>query len=404
MKERAARCLLVLLIMSMTLVLAGCSGGTPAAGQPVAGKSESIPALLSDEPVVADGRVIPTQAAMLSFYTSGVVSEVLVTEGDLVQAGQVLARLRGNQPLQASLAAAELEVLLAEQERIRLQENSQLEKAQAELAVAAAQQELEKVEKRLLSREYQRGSPDQVDIARANFVLAEDGVTDAAHLYDQVDDRAEDDSDRAHALSQLAVARQKRDQALGNLNYLLSKPNPFDVAQIGAEVAVARARFEAAELLLASLKSGPPADQVALLDAKLKNAQSQLAAAQAGLLDLDLKAPFAGVVGALEITGGEFVSPGAAVARLSDQSSWLVETTDLTELNIARIKPGMPAVIRFDALTGYEVIARVVSIDSFGENRQGDIAYAVRLKLDQADVRLRWNMTATVTFIEKLEE
>jgi HlyD family secretion protein len=45
-----------------------------------------------------------------------------------------------------------------------------------------------------------------------------------------------------------------------------------------------------------------------------------------------------------------------------------------------------------------ELTGKVASIKGFGENRQGDIVYTVVVKLDTQDPRLRWNMTAKVTF------
>jgi len=84
----------------------------------------------------------------------------------------------------------------------------------------------------------------------------------------------------------------------------------------------------------------------------------------------------------------------------------LVETTDLTELNVDKIALGQPAMIRFDAIPGLDIIGRVTKIKPFGENRQGDVVYTVVLQLEQADPRLKWNMTASVTFLDEnsLEE
>jgi len=50
------------------------------------------------------------------------------------------------------------------------------------------------------------------------------------------------------------------------------------------------------------------------------------------------------------------------------------------------------------------LIGRVVSIRPFGENRQGDIVYTVLLRLEAPVDQLRWNMTASVEFLEKEAE
>ena len=59
--------------------------------------------------------------------------------------------------------------------------------------------------------------------------------------------------------------------------------------------------------------------------------------------------------------------------------------------------------VRFSAESRPAAVFRGVtssdsSIEQFGQSYQGDIVYAVVLKLNQPDPRLRWNMTATVTF------
>lgn len=401
MRFRLYRFLGWLILPAFLFLLAGCSAeGTPTTSQGLSQIPAESDPYRSDSAVSAEGRVVPAQEAILSFTTSGVVAEVLVEEGDQVQAGQVLARLNGDEQLQAAVAAAELELLMAEQELEQLQNNASLERAEAQLALAQAIKELDKAEKRLLSKEYQRGDQEQVDIARANYIIAEDAVSKAEEIYDRVDDRPEDDPERANALSALAAARQTRDVALANLNYLLSKPNAMDVAEVDAQLALAQARLEEAQRRVNRLENGPDVSQLTLIQAKIKNAQMTLEAAHASLGDLELNAPFTGTIGSIEISNGEFVSPGMAVARLADQSTWFVETTDLMELDIARVKLGMPAFIRFDALPDVELIGRVTHIEAYGENRQGDIVYTVVLRLDQADPRLRWNMTAAVTFIE----
>ncbi|MGB9632673.1 MAG: efflux RND transporter periplasmic adaptor subunit, partial [Chloroflexaceae bacterium] len=79
-----------------------------------------------------------------------------------------------------------------------------------------------------------------------------------------------------------------------------------------------------------------------------------------------------------------------------DMSNWKIETEDLTELSIVRIREGDPVTITFDALPGFELPGKVAQIKPMGENRQGDVVYTVVVIPDRWDERLRWNMTATV--------
>jgi multidrug resistance efflux pump len=391
-------------LMLAALALAGCGGGAGPAASAANAQPQStdvLPEVRADTSVIAEGKVIPAQDAVLAFSTGGVVAEVLVQEGDTVQPDQPLVRLKGSERLEAAVSAAELELLSAEQALSDLRDSADLARSNAMLELANAKRELDKAEKRTQSKEYKRGDQEQVDTARANYILAEDAVKEAEKQYDRVDDRADDDPVRAASLSQLAAARQTRDQALYNLNYLLARPSELDVNEIDAKLALAQARVAEAERQLTLLKDGPDANKQALAEARVENARKSVAAAQAGVDDLVLNAPFGATVTTVNITAGETATPGAPVISLADTSNWYVETTDLTELNIARVKMGQPAMVRFDAVPGLDIIGRVTNIQAFGENRQGDVVYTVKLKLEAPDERLRWNMTASVTFLEK---
>lgn len=390
----------MLLLLVIALALVGCSGQA-VAGASTTQSTPTVEPVKASDSLMAEGKVVPAQSADLSFSTSGVIGEVLVKQGDTVKAGQPLLRLKGSDQLESSIAGAELDLLTAQQAIDDLKNNLDLERANASVAIADAMKELDKAQKKSASKEYKHGDQDQIAVARANYLLTKQDVDDAQTFYNGVKDNGEENLTTAGALSALAAAKQKRDTALANLNYLLAKPNELDVAQMDAQLSQAQAKVEDAQARLARLKDGPDASQMALAGARLKNAQMKLKAAKASLTDLDLVAPIDGTVVTLDAIGGEFVQPGKTVVTLADTANWKVETTDLTELNIARISVGMPAMIHFDALKDYEVVGRVERINLQGENRQGDIVYTIRLNLEKPDARLRWNMTAAVTFLEK---
>jgi HlyD family secretion protein len=54
--------------------------------------------------------------------------------------------------------------------------------------------------------------------------------------------------------------------------------------------------------------------------------------------------------------------------------------------------------VRFDALPDLQLAGTVSRVALMGSNRQGDIVYTAEIALAQTDPRLRWNMTAVVTF------
>lgn len=166
--------------------------------------------------------------------------------------------------------------------------------------------------------------------------------------------------------------------------------------QRGGALDVAQAAVDQAQANLDRLRSGTAKSDLAVAAAEVQRAEATLKLAQVSKAETELHAPFDGTIGALMAQPGEYVAPNAQVVQLADISDLEVETTDLTERNIARVREGMPATVTFDALPDLEIPGTVSAIRPLGENKQGDITYTVRVRLDQQDPRLRWNMTALV--------
>jgi multidrug resistance efflux pump len=163
-------------------------------------------------------------------------------------------------------------------------------------------------------------------------------------------------------------------------------------------VKLAEANLAEAQARVAKVKGGPDPDQLALAQARLVSAQDGLAAAEAGLKNSELRAPFAGVLAKLSLKVGEQVGPGQAVATLADFSGWVVETDNLTEIEVVKIKTGQGASVVLDALPNQTLHGKVTSISSVFEEKRGDITYTVKLALENKLPEMRWGMTAEVTF------
>ncbi|MFZ2359790.1 MAG: HlyD family efflux transporter periplasmic adaptor subunit, partial [Anaerolineae bacterium] len=124
------------------------------------------------------------------------------------------------------------------------------------------------------------------------------------------------------------------------------------------------------------------------------------AQAEAALADTVLRAPFAGVVAALNVNLGEQVAPGARIVSLADLSRWQIETEDLTEFGVVGVKPGDTVTLTFDALPDLSKQGVIERIRPIGQDNRGDIVYTLVIDPTEQDERLLWNMTAVVT-IEK---
>ena len=118
--------------------------------------------------------------------------------------------------------------------------------------------------------------------------------------------------------------------------------------------------------------------------------------ARAQLAKLQLAAPFDGTIGTVYVRSGEIAQSGQSIVTLGNLGSLRVETTDLSETDIARVKEGQPVKVTFDALPGKTLDGKVARIAPMSTPGQSAVNYIVTVQLDEADPALRWGMTAFV--------
>jgi multidrug resistance efflux pump len=83
---------------------------------------------------------------------------------------------------------------------------------------------------------------------------------------------------------------------------------------------------------------------------------------------------------------------------IADFSHWVVNTTDLTEIDVVQLAEGQPVTVTLDALPGVELKGTVQSIGQTYSENQGDVVYKVTTLLTDTDPAMRWGMTAAVVF------
>jgi HlyD family secretion protein len=198
-------------------------------------------------------------------------------------------------------------------------------------------------------------------------------------------------ADLANAQAELKQAQSAYDRAGGASNpYIGMLPTSLQLEQATNSYIAAKARLD-------DLQKPPSAADIASADADIAVAQADLDKATAALADMELHAPFAGTIATVDTKVGQQATLGTELIRLADFSSWEIQTTDLTEINVVQVHEGDVATLTFDAIPDLELPGKVTRISSLGENRQGDIVYTVTVTPDKLENRLRWNMTAKVT-------
>ena len=138
---------------------------------------------------------------------------------------------------------------------------------------------------------------------------------------------------------------------------------------------------------------GPNADQLAL-------AKANLDAAKDALSNYLITAPFNGVVADVNVKVGEQVGPETRAVSIADFSQWMIETTDVTELEVVKLSVGQNVSLVPDALPDLMLKGTVTEISQAYTQQGGDILYAVKIRVENPDPRLRWGMTVEATFLE----
>ena len=247
----------------------------------------------------------------------------------------------------------------------------------------------------------------EIAAAEAEVAKAASDVTFAQQAYDGVvEGRAAAKEYGIHAgglglaeermRAQLAAIRAGYEVAQKRLAQIKAgaTKNERDAAQ--AAVTAAQAQAASAQAQFDLLKAGSTAEQIAVADAQVKQAQAALDAAKAQLSKLHLVAPFAGTIGTVSARAGEMIVPAQPIAILGDPASLRIETTDLSEADVARVQVGAQANVTFDALPGKTLTGKVTRIAPMSTPGQSGVNYTVVVELDQIDPALRWGMTAFV--------
>jgi len=266
--------------------------------------------------------------AQLGFKVPGRVAERLVSEGDRVTAGQLIARLDdAEQKEELALRRAEL---------------AAVEAALAELEAGSRPQEIAAIEAALRSAEAERERV-RLDYTRSQELRGKEAISD-------------------------------RD---------------FEAAQAQLKVVEARA-VEAVERVKL-IKEGPRAETIRQARARTEQARATVALAATRLENTRLLSPLAGMVLSHNIEPGEFVAAGTPVATVADTAHMWVRAY-VNQTDLGRVRLGQKTAVRTDSFPGRDFAGTVGFIASEAEftpktvqTPKERVKLVFRLKVDLAN-------------------
>ena len=342
--------------------------------------------------VDGNGSLAPQYEVGLSFASSGRVDQVLVEEGDVVEAGQALALLdTGDLELQVtqaeiSLRQAELQL----EDLLEPADEADIQRAQDALDQAAASLQLAQI------------SLDGV----LNSVVLNETLEDAQDEYDgaleeyeywleQYNEHGEDHwfVDRAQerlddAVQALERAQQQADQQLQSSNNDLARA--YDT-------------YLQAQSDLEELLNGSDASQLEQAQLQIDQAMVSLEQAQLRLEQATLTAPVASTVTAVNIQVGEIASVGQPAVTLSDLAVLEVEI-NLDETDVTKVELRQVAVVTLDAFPESDLVGEVTYIATVAQTQSGVVLYPVIVQLVPTELPVRAGMTADVQIVTSSQE
>lgn len=188
-------------------------------------------------------------------------------------------------------------------------------------------------------------------------------------------------AERQAAQDALTAAQAKYDEAKKN----------------GSSSAIKEAAAGVSQAKSAVAKLDPSANAIAVLQAQVDQAQAADDSARAALDQAGIKAPFGGTIAQVNVNVGDFIGPGMPVVIIGDLSRLRVESDDVSDLDIGRVKLGQTANVTLDALPGKLYQGTVVSISPLANESRGYKVFAVSVDLKQGiESGLRWGMDAKI--------
>jgi multidrug resistance efflux pump len=263
--------------------------------------------------------------------------------------------------------------------------------ARAEAQVQAARAGLESAQARLVQVE--RGATDADLVGtRGALAAAQAGAIAAKAKLEQVL-AGPSDEERQAAVAAVAAAAGDLRSAEAKRDQLLAGATRADQEQ-------ARSALAAAVASDAQTRRGATEAAIQVASARTKRAETAVEQARAALDRASLRAPFDGTVTAVSVRQGETIASGTTAITIADLSHLQIETRDLDESVVARVREGQDVTVLISALGRATLPGKVVRIANQPSSTAStsDVYYTATIELTQAHPNLRWGMTTKVEF------
>lgn len=459
MRKGLVGCIVVLFLLMMggALVWVFRGGTAKAATESSAERTFTVERGDITTDVSESGGLEPVRTVEIKSRVSGRIEALYVDAGAVVQQGQLLARIdpreikqqveQGSAQVESAKANAERARIALEMEekeaRIRLrQAELRLEQIEQEVsaqptltqsALKSAEANYKSAEENLRTLETVKHPQERVEVANA-VRDAQARLQEAQRNYERLQTLLEkgyvsrQQVDNAFtaltvAQSQLQIAQQRQQQLEAQQQSELERARAqlesaraeLERARANAvqdeikrkQLETARAEVETARLSLRQIEMRQLELRQALASEKQATSQFQNLIIQ--FSETDVRSPISGVVtrryrevGELVMSGTTGFGEGTPIMQVADLSQMRVRL-NLNELDVAKVRLGMPVEITVDALPGRTFKGTVRKIAPASQTTAGTtlgvVRFPVEVYLNATDPALRPGMTARCRII-----
>jgi len=354
--------------------------------------------------VSADGVLQPLTTVAVKSYAGGTVDVLAVEVGDMVKAGDLIAKIDPTDSLTnynqavADLNAAQARLRQAQEASAVQPTMTQAAIAQAEANYNSALKDLERLQK-ATQPQARAQARATLDKAKANADIAEKELLRTQGLKDQ----------GFVPQSEVDAAVNRRDLAKAELASAQERWDTLD-QELHPELESARARVAQAKAALDRAHADAVQDRLKVAD--VTSAQAQVARAQAQvdnartMLDYTtIRAPRAGVIleksveqGTIITSGRSSITQGTDIVKLGDLTRMFAEVS-LDEADVARAHIGQQVEITIDAFPDRRFRGVVTRINPQALTEQNVTTVLVKVEIENPDAQLKPGMTASCEFL-----
>ncbi|HOE34760.1 MAG: HlyD family efflux transporter periplasmic adaptor subunit [Chloroflexi bacterium] len=368
-----------LILLTATMFLTGCVSNTSA--NTTTTDIGQVTQITLTNTIDVAGSISPRQIAAVNWSVTGTVASVNVMVGQQVEKGDVLMTLDiSSLPENLEKTRQELAELC-----------SPAAVASAQQKVLEAQDAYDTAVQNRMNLDYQ--DEDLIENAYAEFILAKARYEEAYENYLNWKDEDESDhyeTDLAVAYTAMYKAKTEMETAQYIYELYKSKSSAQTYAEYDNAVVLAQNALLEAQNYLTLITGGEiPEDTTSPSIQEFRQKQNALDA-------INLRAPITGTVAAIYDEPGMLVTNNHTSVKIVDSSA-LYLGVSMEESDIAQISIGLPAIVNVDIFPDLELSGHIYSIDPVGTISNGVVYYTVEIELDETDVHIPINASASAS-------